>query len=464
MNHSPPHNPLPSNGTADLTIPPVHYQQLCQARSPALMRTYLAERLGASVGASRSPACHVLDMKYAPGEQCTLLYQWGDQQLIGILPWNQAPPAAAPAGHIAALDLWLYRFPHDPALPTLAAILDANVLADVLRDVLPACRRGQARLLACRATPLRYRPGRRCTVQIDLRLQQRSNGAIAHQRLYGKLYHQVEKAAAVYAEMQMLADAVTGQEGALTVAQPIAFAPAFSLVVQAPVIGQPLDLLLAHQSPPTVQSTLVRTAQALAALHRLPHTTTRLRPLTNDLTKLTRRAATVATVAPTLGAAMGALGQRLAGLAVALPAWERVAAMGHGDCKPSQFFISPTQVALLDFDHGGMADPAADVGLFLATLRQAQVQQQSRARQRSAAAQERCTTDAHCAAFYTAYHVASGASPHLAQRVAWYEGIALLRKALRSFARSPWSPLPALLVAEAERRLDKIAFVSLLVR
>jgi hypothetical protein len=39
--------------------------------------------------------------------------------------------------------------------------------------------------------------------------------------------------------------------------------------------------------------------------------------------------------------------------------------------------------------------------------------------------------------------------PEFRRRAAWYEAVALLRKALRSFGRSPFSPLPALLIAEA---------------
>jgi hypothetical protein len=43
----------------------------------------------------------------------------------------------------------------------------------------------------------------------------------------------------------------------------------------------------------------------------------------------------------------------------------------------------------------------------------------------------------------------------LAARIGWYEAVALQRKALRSFARSPLSRQPAALVAEAHRCLDR---------
>lgn len=451
---SPPFN----NSGNGLTLPPEEYRQLTTAQSPAHMRAYLAAVGGMPYTAGgRWPACHLLDMKYAPNEQCTLLYQWGDQLWIGLLPWQKAPPTDH-AHYLAPLNLWLYPFPHDPALPTLARVLDDGALTDLLRATLPLYQTDEMDLVRAHATPLRYRPGKRCTVQIDLLLRSRQRRTLCRQRLYGKLYHDADKAAAVYAEMHLLANAVA-DGGALTLATAVAFVPTLSLVLQAPVAGQPLDLLLRATAGDAAGTTAVmRAAQALAALHQLPVATERLRPGASDVAKLSRRVANVATVAPAVGEAMVTLARHLADLAAHLPTWGATTSIGHGDCKPSQFLLSPDQVALLDFDHCGMADPAADVALFLATLRQARVHQQSNARRRPAAMQP--ADDARRAAFYTAYTAVTGAAPDFACRVAWYEAVALLRKAWRSFARSPWSPLPALLVDEAWRGLDKIELVG----
>jgi hypothetical protein len=70
------------------------------------------------------------------------------------------------------------------------------------------------------------------------------------------------------------------------------------------------------------------------------------------------------------------------------------------------------------------------------------------ARQRWLAELEQHFLDEYCAA--------SGFVPAFRQRVAWYESIALLRKGLRSFARSPLSPLPTALVAAAETCLGEL--------
>jgi len=436
---------------------------LTQALSPTQMATYLAETLvpPGSSQATKPPVCHVLDMKYAPNERCTLLYQWGEQLLIGLLEWEHAltaPPV--PAHYIAPLDLWLYPFPHDPALPALPTILDAAALTQVLQAALPACRTGAMELVRSRAVPLRYRPGKRCTLQLDLHLRHHTTGRLCSQRLYGKLYHNAEKAAAVYDEMQLLAATVAAKGGILTLATAVAFLPTLNLVLQAPVAGQPLDLLLSRAfaanepGPKHVAPVVARAAYALAELHQLAVATDRLRPVATDLTKLSRRAAKLAAVAPQLGEAMGALAQQLCGQAPQLAAWGAELYVGHGDCKPSQFLLDTTQVALLDFDHCGMADPAADVGLFLATLRQARVRRQTKAAVRRTG---NLTSSAWLEAYFLhAYEEARGAPAAFGQRAHWYEALALLRKAWRGFARSPWSPLPALLVEEAWRCLDDI--------
>jgi hypothetical protein len=51
--------------------------------------------------------------------------------------------------------------------------------------------------------------------------------------------------------------------------------------------------------------------------------------------------------------------------------------------------------------------------------------------------------------FLAEYCAVGGRGPDFRLRVAWYEAVALLRKAARAFARSPRSPLPAALVEGA---------------
>jgi hypothetical protein len=58
--------------------------------------------------------------------------------------------------------------------------------------------------------------------------------------------------------------------------------------------------------------------------------------------------------------------------------------------------------------------------------------------------------------FLEAYLQASGSPAGLPERAAWYEAVGLLRKAIRAFERSPFSPLPAALLAEAWKGLETL--------
>lgn len=434
-----------------ITLPTAEQQQLTRALSPQHMARYFQEWLP-PLSPTHAPVCRVLDMKYAPTEQCTLLYTWGEALWIGTCQWQGTPLApTAQAQWLAPLDMWLYDFRHDPALPGLATVLETTALTTTLAATLPHCQSGAFDLVQCRATPLRYRPGKRCTVQLDLHLRHRASGRIHRERLYGKLYHHADKAGAVYTEMQLLYQAIAAQTSTLRLAAPVTYLPELSLVVQAPVSGDPLEHWVSQPErlgawgQAHLSRYLTRTAQALAALHQLDLVTDRLRPATADLSKLGRRAAKVAAVAPRLGERLATLAGHLC--AQAPPTGAADLRIGHGDCKPSQFLLNAEQVALLDFDHCGMADPAADVGLFLATLRQTALRLRTKASYRKRGATWVSTPlEDH---FLDIYLAASNAPPPFRARVAWYEALALLRKAWRGFARSPWSPLPDLLVQEA---------------
>jgi hypothetical protein len=58
--------------------------------------------------------------------------------------------------------------------------------------------------------------------------------------------------------------------------------------------------------------------------------------------------------------------------------------------------------------------------------------------------------------FLETYCSASGYPSGFWQRAEWYEAVGLLRKAIRGFERSPFSPLPAALVAEAWQGLKTL--------
>lgn len=441
-------------------------RQVQMALRPREMGAYLAEAFGAPGrdGAPHEPpACAILDVKYEPGEYCTILYQLGEQMLIGMFRWGRAenePPAAARL--IAPLGMQVYRFEHDPALPGLATVLDPLAMADVLAETLPECRDDGARVLRCRSRPLRYRPGRRCTLRFDIALRDTRSGAISRHTLFGKAYHNVAKATSVYHEMRMIAESVPARDGRMIVAQPVAFRPDLQLILQGAVVGMSLELLLEGMRDPVTAGDprgwegVVRSADALAALHTAGLSTDRERPIDAELKRFGKRAAQAALVDPEAGARLSELAAALPAWRDQLPGWGEEIGLVHGDCKHSQCLVTPAAIAILDFDHCGMADPANDIGTYLATLRQLGIWQALRAGGAPASAARTQWLRALEDRFLDAYCAASGYGPGFRLRATWYEAAALMRKALRGFARSPRSPMPLAQVEEAWRCLAEL--------
>jgi hypothetical protein len=121
-----------------------------------------------------------------------------------------------------------------------------------------------------------------------------------------------------------------------------------------------------------------------------------------------------------------------------------------------------------------MADPANDVGTFLATLRQLALRHSLKKQGGRGAGEQGSgvaevfftpaplpsSTPAHLRAleklFLDEYCKASDRGEGFRLRATWYEAVGLMRKALRSFARSPFSPLPLAMVAEAWACLEEL--------
>ncbi len=373
---------------------------------------------GAEDAPRRRIECRILDVKYEPGEYCTVLYQLGDQMVIGTITWGEADDEVPQTPHVLEqLGMHVYLFEHDPALPGLEVARDSRALALALNRALPECCSGAARVLRCRATVLRYRPGRRCTLR--------------------------------------------ARDRRVILARPAAFLPDLLMVLQDPVDGTPLDLLIGRLEGAAIAGDqrgwegIIRAAPALAAIHTAGLVAGRERPIAAELKRFGKRAARIVEVDPELGARLVELAVALGASSKHLPAWGAEMALTHGDCKPNQFLIGPEGVAILDFDHCGMSDPANDVGTFLATLRQLGVRQALKSGGPAAVARSRWLHELE-QRFLDSYCTASEQNSNFRLRAAWYEAAALMRKALRGFGRSPRSPMPAALVEQAWRCLAEL--------
>ena len=314
-----------------------------------------------------------------------------------------------------------------------------------------------AHIIRCDVKVMRFRPGKRCTIRLDTWLRSNQSPVVTKKVLFGKIYHDLEKAGQVYKEMLQLSNAFPDNNERLTLAFPYAFLPGLAMVLQEPVDGIPLDLFMDFNSSSLDRRGLEGTflaARALSALHTSGLEAGRQRPIEGELKRFKHRAKKISRINPELGEEVTALSNELSTWLTQLEVWGAVNSLVHGDCKPSQFLVDGKQVALLDFDHCGMADPAGDVGTFLATLRQAEIQQRLK-NHREAPGSVHWLPDL-MQRFLDEYCEAGGLPADFKMRATWYMGIALLRKAIRAFERSPFASLPNALIIEARQVLKTL--------
>lgn len=420
-----------------------HYEALLGALDPDRMQPLLAGEFG---DAADQP-CVVLDAKYEPGRPATVLYGLGPRLVHATVP----PPGWDAHGAHLPNGVTVNAYPVDPGLPTLPAVLDPRVFGPALAGALGTTDSDSGLRSDPDSGPdpdpgavaadvdlqlVRYRPGRRATFLVTV-TGKRSPGTYV-----AKVYHDGAKAAAVAAEGRALAAGPS--QPPLVLAPVVAHLPDLAVVVQGFLDGHGLEVHLDGSGWTGRHETdLARAAEALAVLHGRSVPNGRPRPVERELHRFVGRAGAIRSVDPDTGQALLDGANRLLGLHTDPGPLSLV----HGDCKPSQFLVTTDGVAILDLDHCGIADPAYDVGNFVASLRQHGI--------RTSPAGARAA-EAPAATFVSAYtdRARPAAREAFLARVDFYVGVALVRKALRAFARHPLSEEPLRYVEEAHRGLD----------
>lgn len=275
--------------------------------------------------------------------------------------------AAAPTVH---------RFPEDPRLPFLATVMApaahpslARVLESTVRraDGVPAGRP----LVGIVAEPVRYKPGDRCVLRYRLTFGGPGAGTTTG-TLVAKLYREVSEAQRAD---DLLARLRTGSAAAWT-ARPLGAVPGLPLALTED-LGSTRDPVPARSGLRVVRMgsaeafpAVAGAARALAELHTSgPDDELRRRTGADEAAKAAKRARVLEQHVPSLAAEVRRVGGALSDALTALP--QDTVRPAHGSYKPSQLLVRGGAVLLVDFDQFCLADPALDVGYFLAYLRPA---------------------------------------------------------------------------------------------
>ena len=268
------------------------------------------------------------------------------------LPFTQ-PTSASEDGRIV-----VRVCPDDPVMPQLARLSDPGHLAAVLGDL--AGRRVAARQLT--VDTIRYRPGQRHVQRVRL-------GGDAW--VYVKTDRDDSGARAV-TTAAFLRDRLAGEVPDATVALPLGYVAEDAAAMWWNIPGAPLSRLLSS-GPGGALRTVVHTGRLLRVLHESASGPSSLlgRGGADDVRaeaeETLRAGEHVAALLPDVGRTfehatsdvVEGLG-RVAGEA---------AAVSHGDFKSDNLVVHRNRLTVLDLDRAAWADPAKDLGKFLADLR-----------------------------------------------------------------------------------------------
>jgi hypothetical protein len=262
------------------------------------------------------------------------------------------------------------------------------------------------------------------------------NGSVGPAKtLYAKVYPD-SGGDVVEAFLEALAARQDGLEGvAPWFPRPVLYAPSLRLLVTEALPGRPVipDLLrTVLQAPPDrvpeVQRAALREAVraagvALASLHGSDLATAPVRSLVKEQAVLRRELALVEAYWPDVAAAVGSAVD--GALAAATTAPDMV--LSHGDFTPSQVLLDGSGTAVVDLDTLCWADPALDLGRFLAHLELLAVKQGGEAATPVVHDLTRAFLDG-----YSGAGARTAAAAEANERVALYRGTTFARTALRA--------------------------------
>jgi hypothetical protein len=318
---------------------------------------------------------------YRADGSCTLRY------LIRLAPAGREQILLVQVPRSGA-DVVVRAFPDDPGLPTLPRALDPVLMREVLGRVVPGTG-GDRGIGRCAVDVVHHPRQGRCVLRYRLFVGAGGWGELRHPVLFGKVYAD-ETAAAAASSLRVLRGGLRllPERMRVAVPQPFAVVPSLRLGLVEAVPGRPLlpDLVTAACEPggPPRESAsealreAVRTAaRAAAAVHLCDPSRSPLptRGLAAEQAATERELALLEAVWPGIAAR---LRRGMTRTLEALPdcggrtasADQPVApVLAHGDFTPRQVLLDASgRAGIVDVDTLCIAEPALDLGRFLAYL------------------------------------------------------------------------------------------------
>jgi hypothetical protein len=302
-------------------------------------------------------------------------------------PWFGKPaftesnaPFGSPDWHgfLPEFNLALETEPPEKELPGLAQLTDPEQSRLLIERVLRENGRLAAdhTITACTPRILSYKPGSRCTIRYELEYAASPDPSTRSPRvMIGKIYRKGSKAQNAYEGMMTLWHSPLADGSVVTIAEPIACLLDLKLMLQATIPGDlSLEDLLKSviDRPNQVEKERLyryirKTAAGLTAFHRSGASYGEHVELDERFVDIHGLIHRLTVLLPDLEDAIIPLLERLENLAASYP--EDPAAPTHGTFNPEQVLFDGERIGFIDFDDYCMAEPALDVGLFRAAIK-----------------------------------------------------------------------------------------------
>lgn len=285
-----------------------------------------------------------------------------------------------------------------------------------------------------RVTPVHYLPGRRHVLRYDP-LDGTQGGTV-----FAKLYIG-EDGARAFRLAQYAADWLAAHGQGVNCVRPLAYVAEDAVVLYPRLVGTPLPE--PTRPPSGLTQWWRRAGAALCTLHHLPVGLADPLPLHDfaaEMQEIVQKSDHIRALLPQIGAAIDAILDRAQELHQRLP--QESPTFTHGDFKSAHVWIAAQGLTLIDFDRSSLADPALDVGKFLADLRVRAYNQPGR-------------EEAH-ASFLAGY--TPGAPNERLLRARLYEAVEVVKLAARraKLFKRDWASRTAQLVGYAQTVINDL--------
>lgn len=260
------------------------------------------------------------------------------------------------ARHFQDLNLFLFFFPTDPIFPRLANVAMPATALPLLMDHFKRLR-PNASIRSLEVARVKYLPEISCIFRFDADI-----GEEDPLTLYGKLQHS-KRGAMTYEVMKALWDLPARASGELVLAEPLAYYPHESLLLQSALRG---DEVKGDRHSEVFMAQCEAAGRMIGHIHASRIEVGQPHDVRVEIDRLEKRLQEFKLSAPRVYLLLRGLLKQISAKAERLPPEAPVPS--HGDYKYNQFLYDGNQFGMIDVEYFVQAEPSFDLGKYCGHL------------------------------------------------------------------------------------------------